>query len=82
MKTFIIPTDKGDKLISLDTSKPLDQEKMFHFFRTRCDKLFWEIDMNEKFDVFCARDFNRKWVLEVIGNHGIREFESIEEISL
>ena len=83
MTTFIIPTDKGNKLISLDTTKPLDKEKMFHLFLTRCDKLFWEIEMNEGFDVFCARSsFGRNWVLEVRGDNGVRSFESIEEISL
>jgi hypothetical protein len=83
MTTFIIPTDKGNKLLNLDTDKPLDQSEMFEFFFVHCNKMFWEIDMDGKFNAWCGKSmFTGQWVLEVIGDNGVRNFDSIEEISL
>ena len=83
MKTFFtIPTDNGDKLISIDTSKELDKQRMFDFFKTFCNDLFWDLEMNEGFDVSLTRGIAGDWDLEVWGDNGVRTFESVEEISL
>ena len=79
---FTIPTDNGNKLISIDTSKELDQRKMFDFFLTFCNDLFWELEINEGFKVWLTPVTNGDWLLEVKGDNGLRSFESVEEISL